>query len=77
MLKRGEFPTELINNPGNVVNITREANQALANYYSSIPASGFTQSRTVRDWLQSQSFEDQFEFGQDVLQMVLRGQSLP
>lgn len=39
----------------------------ISGYYSSIPASGFTNGLTVRQWLSGQSFEKQFEFGMDIL----------
>ncbi len=39
----------------------------ISGYYSSIPASNWTNGVTVRQWLSGQSFEKQFEFGMDVL----------
>jgi hypothetical protein len=71
------FGAEAIHNTTNVVPISREANQAIANYYSSIPASGFTRGITVRDWLGTQSFSKQREFGLDILDRALAGKPLP
>ena len=77
MQSRGRFDPQLIQNPRNVVNISREANQQIANYYSTIPQSGFTANRTVRDWLEGQSYDEQYEFGIDILDRVLAGEPLP
>ena len=65
----GCFPAELVHNP-NVANISREANQQIANYDSS-KVDNLTDGRTVRDWLEGLGFDDQFRFGQDVLESVL------
>ena len=52
-----------------MVNISREANQQIANYYSS-KVDNLTDGLTVRDWLQRLGFDDQYRFGQDVLESV-------
>lgn len=67
----------MIHNPANLVNVTRQVNQTIANYYASIPASGFTGGQTVRQWLTNQSFAAQHQFGFDVLYRVLNGLPLP
>ena len=70
------FGAEAIHSTKNVVNIARDVNQAIANYYSSIrPA--FTGTKTVRQWLTNQSFARQFEFGMDILNRVKSGKILP
>jgi len=73
----GKFGAEAIHNTNNVVAISREANQAIANYYLSIPASGFTRGMRVRYWLETQSFAKQREFGLDIMNRVLAGKPLP
>jgi hypothetical protein len=70
-----EFGSEAINNTQNVVAVSREVNQALADYYASVRP--FTGGQTVRQWLTSQSWREQFEFGQKMLSKVLAKQPLP
>jgi hypothetical protein len=55
--------------------VSSEINQLKANYYSS--KQFFTNGGTVRDWLNGQSFADQYEFGMDVLGRLQNGPSLP
>jgi len=69
------FGAAAIHNAINVLKVSREANQAIADYYSRIRP--FTDGMTVREWLTSQSLADQFEFGQKILQMVQNGEVLP
>ncbi|MBI5877542.1 MAG: RHS repeat-associated core domain-containing protein [Chloroflexi bacterium] len=69
------FGAAAIHNTINVIKVSREVNQAIADYYSRIR--GFTNGMTVREWLTTQSFEDQFEFGQRILDMVQNGGVLP
>ncbi|HUW58724.1 MAG TPA: RHS repeat-associated core domain-containing protein [Planctomycetota bacterium] len=70
-----QFGDEAIHNTMNVVAVPREVNQALGNYYSSIRP--FTGQQTVRQWLGSQSWRQQYEFGQQMLNKALAGQALP
>jgi RHS repeat-associated protein len=63
-----KFGAEAIHNTENVVNVTREVNQKIANYYSSKDI--FTGGKTVRDWLGAQSLEQQREFGLKVLKRI-------
>lgn len=69
------FRPESIHNTGNVVAVPREVNQAIADYYSS--KRRFTNGQKVRDWLVSQSFTEQLDFGMNVLLSVLAGEPLP
>jgi RHS repeat-associated protein len=71
----GRFGAEAIHNTSNVVAISREANQAIANYYSSIRR--FTGGKTVREWLETQSFAEQDAFGRRILDAVLNNRPLP
>ena len=65
----------MIHNPMNVRAVTGDVNQHIANYYSRIRP--FTEPNTVRGWLTSQTFEQQFKFGEKILDWVLAGKTLP
>jgi hypothetical protein len=69
------FGAEAIHNTGNVIPVTAEVNQKLANLYSSI-RKGITGSDTltVRQWLNSKSFAEQRAFGLQALENVMNGQ---
>lgn len=71
------FGAQAIHNTRNVVVISREANQAIANFYSSIPRSGFTGGLRVREWLATQTLAEQEAFGLRILELVLGGRALP
>jgi RHS repeat-associated protein len=73
--KRSGFPVEDINSPFNMNPVPAAANQAKANYYSSIRP--FTGGKTVRDWLTGQEFSDQYKFGADINARIQRGDELP
>jgi len=73
----GKFGASTIHNSENVVAVSKSVNQAIANYYSSIPRSGFTGGRTIRQWLGTQSFAEQSAFGSRILEAVLNNQILP
>jgi hypothetical protein len=66
----GKFGAEAIHNTNNVVAISWEANQAIANYYSRVRS--FTNGMTVRKWLETQSFAQQEAFGRRIMNAVLR-----
>jgi hypothetical protein len=68
---RSGFAPEEIHNPFNLNPVSARANQIKANYYSS--KQPFTGGLTVRDWLNGQSFRDQYEFGMDVLAQIRAG----
>jgi RHS repeat-associated protein len=58
---RSGFASELVNNTKNVIPMPKWVNQQMANYYSRIRP--FSDGKTVRDWLNGQSFKDQYKFG--------------
>ena len=62
---RAGFPAEDIHNPYNLNPVSAATNQIKANYYSSIKE--FSGGSTVRDWLSTQSFKDQYSFGMETL----------
>jgi hypothetical protein len=59
---RAAFPSRMINNTNNVVKMPKAVNQAMADYYSSKPGGKIFGNKTVRDWLDGQSFKKQQEF---------------
>ena len=61
-----KFGAEAIHNTENVVNVSREVNQEIANFYSSKQRQ-FTGNQTVREWLGTQSYAQQREFGVKIL----------
>ncbi|MBI2682254.1 MAG: RHS repeat-associated core domain-containing protein [Acidobacteriales bacterium] len=70
--KLKQFGAEAIHNTANVRAVPREINQKIANFYSSKPR--FAEGMTVRKWLEGQSFEAQYKFGEDVLNKALSGE---
>lgn len=69
------FGAHQIHSTGNVVNVSCEVNQKIADYYSR--KRDFAGGRRVREWLTNQSFEDQWEFGMMILELVRQGKPLP
>jgi RHS repeat-associated protein len=69
------FGARAIHCKGNVIAVSREVNQRIADYFSS--KRSFTGGKTVREWLNSKSFAEQRRIGHKVLDMVLTGQPLP
>jgi len=72
---RSGFSPEEIHNPFNMNPVSAGTNQLKANYYST--KQFFTGGGTVRDWMNGQSFADQYEFGMDVLRRIENGLPLP
>ncbi|HEX5399143.1 MAG TPA: RHS repeat-associated core domain-containing protein, partial [Verrucomicrobiae bacterium] len=70
-----KFGAEAIHNTENVVNVSRGVNQEIANYYSRVRP--FTGGQTVRNWLGSQSYQQQMAFGRRILSQVVNKQPLP
>jgi hypothetical protein len=70
-IRRSGFAPEEIHHPFNLTPVSARLNQIKANYYSS--KQPFTGGLTVRDWLNGQSFRDQYEFGMDVLTQIRAG----
>ena len=62
----GQF---MIQNGKNIVNIPTEIHRQVSGYYSSIQP--FTNGVTVRTWLSSQSFKEQAEFDQKILDKAI------
>lgn len=70
-IRRSGFAADEIHNPFNMNPVSAGTNQLKANYYSS--KQPFTGGGTVRDWMNGQSFADQYEFGMDVLRKIQNG----
>lgn len=60
IMKSG-FSTRMVNSTDNLVAIDTDVHRKISAYYSSKP--DFTKGVTVRNWLASQSFENQYRFG--------------
>ena len=59
------FGAEKIHNTQNVIEIPKIVHQEISKYYSRIQP--FSEGKTVRKWLDGQSFKQQLEFGKKVL----------
>jgi hypothetical protein len=68
---RSGFLARQIHNPENLNPVLKEVNQIKANYYST--KQFFTGGATVRDWLNGQSFLDQWNFGMSVTEDIWNG----
>ncbi len=69
-INKSGFSSNEVNNVNNIIAIPHgkgSVHAKISGYYSSIPASGFTNGLTVRQWLSGQSFQQQFDFGMNVL----------
>ena len=64
---RAGFSVKWIQNTNNVVAVSKEVHQKISAYYSSVQ--NFTNGLTVRNWLNSKSFVEQYKFGVKVLEM--------
>lgn len=65
----------MIQNPGNIARVGVEEHTKISAYYSSTQS--FTEGLTVRKWLETQSFYEQYDFGLDILNRATSGASLP
>ena len=63
------FEAELIHNAENVVAIPVEVHQKINALYQSKPK--FAEGKIVREWLRSQSFEEQWKFGKKILNELM------
>jgi hypothetical protein len=63
-----QFGPSVIQDPLNVMRLDVPTHRQVSAYYSSIQS--FTDGLTVRDWLSTQSFEAQTEFGLSTLQSL-------
>ena len=66
--KIGQFAANAIHNVDNVISIPAPIHHQITGYYNSIQR--FTGGKTVREWLNGQSFEFQRDFGMDILRRV-------
>tara|TARA_R110002072_G_scaffold303099_1_gene493493 strand:- start:219347 stop:223417 length:4071 start_codon:yes stop_codon:yes gene_type:complete len=67
----GQFGTALINNTKNVVALDAGIHAKISGYFSSIQ--DFSNGLTVRQWLSGKSFEEQYQFGLNVIQRFTTG----
>lgn len=66
-----QFGAEAIHSTDNIVRVPKEVNREINRYYSSKDRS-ISGDLTVRKWLETQSYEKQREFGQQVLEREMR-----
>jgi hypothetical protein len=64
-VKHGTLPSELVNNPNNIVEIPRGIHQKISGYYSR--KLRFTGGLTVREWARQLPYDEQYRFGQGVV----------
>jgi len=57
----GKFGAESVHNTSNIVEIDSVVHDKISAYYSS--KQRFSEGKTVREWLNAQSFDQQYEFG--------------
>ena len=77
LAKNGTFSPQLIYSTENSVLIRSGANtphSAISAYYSRVLS--YTEGKTLRQWLGTQSFEEQMKFGKDIYNKVSNGQAL-
>lgn len=61
----GRFGAEAIHNTKNVAAVSADIHAKISGYYSS--KQPFTNGVTVRQWLREQSFDEQYQFGLDIM----------
>jgi len=65
-----KFGAEALHNSVNLVRLDKSTHRAISAYYSS--KQSFTGGMTVRQWLSSKSFKEQYEFGQRIMNVFLK-----
>lgn len=66
-MKRSGFTSEMVNNTDNIVRIDKETHRKLTALYNS-KVEGT--NMLVRDWLKDMTFEQQYEYGLQMLEKV-------
>lgn len=62
------FPSNQIHNTRNVIAVDKAQHSVVSSYYSSKRA--FTQNLRVRNWLAGKSYEEQYQFGMEILKWL-------
>jgi hypothetical protein len=70
-----KFGKQAVHNTVNVVPVSAQVNHEINVYYSRIRP--FSNDQPVRQWLGSQSYEEQYKFGKRILELVQKGSALP
>jgi len=68
-----KFGSNIIHNTDNVVNLPHGKNtlhQKITNYYNSKQL--FTGDKRVREWISSQSYQEQYDFGMKVMNKFIK-----
>ncbi|MES2930633.1 MAG: RHS repeat-associated core domain-containing protein [Patescibacteria group bacterium] len=66
---KAQFEPQLLQNGENLVSIPKDVHYKVSGFYSS--KQEFTGGQTVRQWISSQSFEKQMEFGKQTLDRII------
>jgi RHS repeat-associated protein len=61
----GKFGANEIHNTKNIISLPAEIHHKVSGYYSSVQK--FTKGLTVREWLSTKSFKEQYKFGLEVI----------
>lgn len=74
MAGKGKFAAENIHNTKNLVELPNDVHKKISALYSRImPGITGSKTLTVRKWLESQSYERQYEFGLRAVENVRKG----
>lgn len=66
-IRKSGFDVQLIQNPKNLIPISKSVHQQISAYYSSIQP--ISNGMTVRNWLAGQSYQLQYDFGIGIIKM--------
>ena len=66
-IRKSGFDVQLIQNPKNLLSVSKGVHQQISGYYSSVQ--DFSNGMRVRDWLAGQSYQAQYNFGIGIIQM--------
>lgn len=67
-IEKSGFSPEQVHNTSNIIAVDKATHAQISGYYNT-KTFDFTNGLSVRDWLAGKSFEEQYEFGLNVLRM--------
>ncbi|MFP2898457.1 hypothetical protein [Corallococcus sp. 4LFB] len=67
------FGPQAVHNPGNVIPLEKALHSRISSFYSTIRRELTGSSLTVRQWLSTQSYEAQREFGLQAIEKFSKG----
>lgn len=71
-IKNSGLSAREVHNVNNIIALPHgkdSVHEKISEYYSLIPSSGFTNGLTIRQWLKGKSFQQQFDFGMNILKL--------